>query len=149
MKMIEYFQTLPVGEVVNKRGLAYLKRLGYIWDYSRFGYLESLRIYGKKREGEPFRDEFTLEISPKRNCKAAERYDGALYEKWRQCGSARVEKTSDELLEIFGAQGHIELNGVILRPRYFDGCFKPYLVKDAPYSGKQVNHRFAFPGGVC
>ena len=60
MKMKEYFQNLPVGEVVNKRGLAYLKRLGFIWDYSPWGYLESLRIYGIHREGEPVRDQFTL-----------------------------------------------------------------------------------------
>lgn len=149
MKMNEYFQNLPVGEVVNKRGLAYLKRLGFIWDYSRWGYLESLRIYGKKREGSPWPDEFTLEISPKRNCKTAERYDGALYEKWRQCGTARVEKTSDEMFELFGPQGSFEFNGITFRPKYFDGCFNPYLVKDGPVNGKQVYHRFAFPGGVC
>lgn len=149
MKMNEYFQNLPVGEVVNKRGLAYLKRLGFIWDYSRFGYLESLRIYGKKREGNPWRDEFCLEISPKRNCKAAERYDGALYDGYRQCGSVRIEKTSDEMYDLFGPQGSFEFNGITFRPKYFDGCFNPYLVKDGPANGKQVYHRFAFPGGVC
>lgn len=148
MKMKEYFQNLPVGEVVNKRGLAYLKRLGFIWDYSPWGYLESLRIYGKKREGEPFRDELTLEISPKRNCKAAERYNGALFEKYRQCGRIEIDKTLDELLEMFGTQGSFEFNGITFRPRYFDGCFKPYLVKDGPANGRQVTHRMSLWGAV-
>lgn len=30
MTIKEYFDNLPVGEVVNKRGLAYLKRLGFV-----------------------------------------------------------------------------------------------------------------------
>lgn len=147
--MKEYFDNLPVGEVVNKRGLAYLKRLGFIWDYSQWGYLESLTIYGKKREGNPWPDEFCLEISPNQNCKMAELYDGALYDGCRQCGSIRIEKTSDELLEMFGIQGSFEFNGITFRTRYFDGCFKPYLVKDGPANGSEVHHRFAFPCGVC
>ncbi len=136
MKMNEYFQNLPVGEVVNKRGLAYLKRLGYIYDYSTWGYLESLHIFGKKREGEPFRDELWLEISQNRACKGAMDNDYS-------------EMTFDDLIAKFGRQGQFEFNGIIFRPRYFDGCFKPYLIKEGPANGKQVNHRFAFPTGVC
>jgi len=129
MKIKEYLRNLKSGEVVNKRGLSYLKRIGMIWDYSQWGYLESLHIFGKHRDGEPFRDEFWLEVSPNRACKDAEKLDGAMYGKWRQCGSARCEQTMDEMLEQYGPQGHIELDGMVFRPKYFDGCFKPYLVR--------------------
>lgn len=148
-KIQEYFNNLPVGEVVNKRGLAYLKRLGFIWDYSKWGYLESLRIYGKKRDGNPWRDEFCLEISPKRNCKAAERYDGALYNGYRQDGTIRIDKTSDELYEMFGPQGSFEFNGITFRPKYLSGCFKPYLVKAGPANRIAVNRTMSLWGAVC
>lgn len=144
--ILDYFQKLPVGEAVNKKGLAYLKRMGYIWDYSRFGYLESLHIFGALRPGEQFKDEFWLEISPKGKCKEAEKFDGAMYEKWRQCGSARCDLSMDEMLKLFGPQGHFEIDGITFRPKYFDGCFKPYLVKDGPANGERVNHRMAFLG---
>lgn len=131
MKTKEYLKNLRPGSVVNKRGLAYLKRLGFIWDYSRWGYLESLRIWGVKREGEQWRDEFHLEVSPKRKCPEAEKMEGAMHEQWRQCGTAWCDKTFDQMLDLFGPQGRIEWEGVIFRPMYFDGCFKPYLVRTA------------------
>lgn len=136
MKMNEYFQNLPVGEVVNKRGLAYLKRLGFIWDYSRWGYLEALHIFGKKPEGERWADELWLEISPNRACRGAEKLDYS-------------EMTHDDMLAKFGPQGSFVFNGIKFRPKYFDGCFNPYLVKDGPANGMEVHHRFAFPAGVC
>lgn len=136
MRMNEYFQNLPVGEVVNKRGLAYLKRLGFIWDYSPWGYLESLHIFGKKPEGERWADEWWLEISQNRACKGAEELDYS-------------EMTHDDMLAKFGHQGYFVFNGIKFRPKYFDGCFKPYLVKDGPTNGSEVHHRFAFPAGVC
>lgn len=135
-KIQEYFDSLPVGEVVNKRGLAYLKRLGFIWDYSPWGYLESLHIYGKKREGNYYQDEFRLEISPKRNCKLADSQSG-------------IDKTYDEMLDMFGTQGSFEFNGITFRTKYLDGCFKPYLVKAGPANGKFVNRTMSLWGAVC
>lgn len=140
-KIHEYFQNLPVGEVVNKRGLAYLKRIGLIWDYSKCGYLECLHVYDKEFYSDMH---YTF---PNGNAKDAERLDGAMYEKWRQT-SAQVDNLN-EFREEFGRCSTIVSHGVQFDTKYFDGCFKPYLVKDGPVNGKQVNHRFAFPGGVC
>ena len=128
MKIKDYLKNLKPGEAVGKRGVAYVKGLGYIWDYSQWGYLESLTIYGKKREGERWRDEFHLEVSPKRMCKLAEKFKGAMYERWRQ-DDGSCDMTFDEMLDLFGPQGRIEWEGIVFRPQYFDGCFNPYLVR--------------------
>ena len=149
MKIKDYLKALPKGEVVNKTALAYFKRLGYIWDYSRWGYLESLHIWGKKPTNDIYHDEFWLEISPKKNCAVAEKFEGAMYGKNRQTGCANTEKTFDEMLDIFGSQGSFEFEGMTFRTRYFDGCFKPYLVKDTPNDKREcVHHTIAMPSGV-
>ena len=135
MTIKEYFDNLPVGEVVNKRGLAYLKRLGMIYDYSPWGYLESVRIIGKKREGEPWADELWLEVSQTRKCKGV----------WQR---EHREMTSEDLLKFYGYQGTIELNGITFCPQYFDVCFKPYLVKTGPANGREVNHRMSVWGRI-
>lgn len=135
MKIQEYFENLPVGEVVNKRGLAYLKRLGYIWHYSEWGYLESLHIFGKKQDGQRWADEWWLEISPNRACKGAEKLDYS-------------EMTHDDMLAKFGHQGSFVFNGITFRTKYFDGCFCPYLVKDGPDNGKNVNRRICLWGAI-
>ena len=142
----EYFENLPVGEVVNKRGLAYLKRLGYIWDYSRFGYLEDLRMYSAPGY-DGFRTPHSMYIFDRGNAKEAEVFDGAMYEKWRQ-GQARTNLTSTEIFDKFGCGNHFNFNGIIFKTKYFDGCFNAYLVKAGPHNGREVNHRMAFPGGV-
>lgn len=124
----DYLHNLKSGEVVGKRGLCYFKRKGYIWDYSCFGYLESLHIWGKKRDGEYFRDEFWLEVSRDGNCHLAEQFAGEDGKK-RMYSSVRSDKTHDELRELFGPQGSFEFDGMTFGPKYFDGCFCPYLVK--------------------
>ena len=140
MKIKEYFNSLPVGEVVNKRGLAYLKRMGLIWDYSEYGYLECLHIHDKNYSSD------LRYLFSKGNAKSAERFEGAMYEKWRQT-RARVENI-DSVYEEFGGGGYIESNGVKFTTKYFDGCFNAYLVKVGPANGKEVNHRIAMPSGV-
>ena len=145
-KIQEYFENLPVGEVVNKRGLAYLKRLGDIWDYSNFGYLESVHIYGKK-DADGFRVDGWRYCFPKGNAKELEKYDGAMYEKWRQT-QAHTEMSREEIWDMFGARDTIEVNGIQFTTKYFDGCFNAYLVKAGPANGMEVQHRMAFPGGV-
>lgn len=148
-KIHEYFKNLPVGEIVNKRGIAYLKRLGFIWDYSCWGYVEGLTIKGKAQPGMPFRDELHLMVSPKQACKTAEQYDGAVHNGFRQTTSVKTNMTYEEMHEKFGDSNSFDFNGITFRLKYFDGCFNPYLVKDGPANGKTISHRFAFPGGVC
>ena len=84
---------------------------------------------------------------PKANAKELEKYDGAMYEKWRQT-RAHTEMTSDEIREKFGHDGIFEVNGIRFNHKYFDGCFNAYLIKIGPENGKEVRHRMAFPGGV-
>ena len=142
-KIQEYFENLPVGEVINKKGLAYLKKLGYIWDYSSFGYLESICVHTKDH------DRVYLTTFDKRNAKDLEKYDGAMYEKWRQSTARTDFENSGEVYENFGGNGAFWHNGVLFRQEYFDGCFNPYLIKVGPLNDKEaVNRRMAFPGGV-
>ena len=141
--MKEYFDRLPVGEVVNKRGLAYLKRLGLIWDYSKWGYLEGLRMRGTDDDWY----NIDRDLFPNGNAKEAEQLEGAMYEKWRQGQGRSDELTHDELREKF-PNGRIEALGNEFDTKYFDGCFMPYLVKTGPESGKQVNHRMCLWGAI-
>ena len=142
-KIQEYFENLPVGEVVNKKGLAYLKKLGYIWDYSRFGYLESIMIYTKDH------NTTLLTTFDKRNAKELEKYDGAMHEKWRQSTARTDFENSEEVYENFGGNGAFWHNGILFREKYYSGCFNSYLIKAGPVNDKPaVEHHFAFPGGV-
>ena len=142
-KIQQYFESLPVGEVINKKGLAYLKKLGYIWDYSRFGYLESISVHTKDH------DRVYLTTFDKRNAKELEKYDGAMYEKWRQGHAHTDYENPGEVYKMFGGNGAFWHDGVLFRQKYLDGCFNPYLIKAGPLNDKEpVNHRMAFPGGV-
>lgn len=135
MKIKEYLTNLPVGEVVNKTALAYFKRMGFIFDYSQWGYLESLHIFGKREDGKYYANEFWLQISGNRACKGSKERDYS-------------EMTFDDMCELFGPQFSFTWEGMTFRPKYFDGCFSPYLVKDGPANGKEVHHKIAFPCGV-
>lgn len=143
-KIQEYFESLPVGEVVNKKGLAHLKRKGFIWDYSKFGYLESILLYTKDHSC------VHLTTFDKQNASECEKYDGAMYEKWRQSTGETDLENSGAVYEKFGGgHGAFWCDGVLFRPQYYDGCFSPYLVKAGPLNDKPaVEHRMAFPGGV-
>ena len=148
MKLTEYFDNLPIGEVVNKRGLAYLKRMGYIWDYSEFGYLESVPISGKK-ERDGYRAEDFRHLFPFGNAKVVEGYDNAMYEKYRQKSAWNESLSREDMYNLFGVEREFEFKGNKFGLKYFDGCFSPYLVKTG--SAKvvsEVNHRMAFPFGV-
>ena len=144
MKTIDYLKSLPNGEVVGKRGLALFKRLGLIWDYSRFGYLEGLNIHGKKQED----DYLLLHISSNRMCKAAEPFQGAMHDKWRQ-KYAHCDKTKEELQSIFAPKNEFVYADITFHLKYLDGCFSPYLVKTSGGDNTStVNRRMAFPQGV-
>lgn len=103
----EILDNLPIGEVVPKRVLATMRCRGLIWDYSYWGYLESRCI-----PCEEFVFEF-IEVFPKGNAQDEPEFKG----------------TFDEIREKFGNNSKIEYQGFTFEPKYFDGCFKPYLVK--------------------
>lgn len=148
MRIIDYLQSLPKGEVVGKKGLAYLKRKGFIWDYSRFGYIEGLWIRGALRDGEPYRDEVCLELSRNARCAGAERLEGAMYGKWRQ-GQASCDMTANELNTLLSPSSSFEFEGMTFRLEYIDGCMKPYLIKEKDDSQPAtVTRRLAFREGV-
>ena len=129
MKLLDYINQLPIGEVVtNKRLLSVLKRKGLIFDYSRFGYLEDCRIYYNGQYGGK-----------------TERWDMMLYlftkgnapRNYIQCedGTKVLDSyislncNGDELRETYGIDGVIEYKGNYFTMQYLDGCFSPYLVK--------------------
>ena len=129
MKLLDYINQLPIGEVVtNKRLLAVLKRKGLIFDYSCFGYLESCWIYyngqyGNKTE----RWDRMLHLFTKGN--APRNYiqceDGTKY----LDRNVSLNCNSDEVSEIYGWDGVIEYKGNYFTMQYLSGCFSPYLVK--------------------
>ena len=143
MKIKEYLENLPIGEVVNKKALAYFKRIGYIWDYSRFGYLESVHIRGN----DGYDNSFHLDISANGKCGLIEGF-GAMYEKWRQSSAETNDYSSEQLREMVKPSWCFEWEGMRFRAKYYDGCFCPYLIKDSGPARGAVNHRFAFPDGV-
>ena len=148
MKIIDYLKSLPKGEIVGKRALAYFKRIGFIWDYSRFGYIEGLRISGAKEKDTPYREQVDLEISSTAKCKKAEILENAMYGRWRQT-TATCKKTAQELHSILTPSRSFRFAGMTFGLRYFDGCFKPYLVKEKDNDQKEtVTRHLAFPGGV-
>lgn len=143
MKMKEYFDQLSVGEVVNKRGLAYLKRIGLLWEYSEWGYLESISI---KPSDETWYN-FDRELFPNGNARECEKMKGAWH---NDCGRQLFgdsELTRDELREKFPS-GSISALGNTFDTKYLDGCFKPYLIKTGPSNGKEVNRHMVLWGAI-
>ena len=149
MKMTEYFDSLPIGEVVNKRGLAYFKRMGYIWNYSEFGYLEKVTIVGET-ESDGYRAEDYRHLFPFGNAKVVEGYNGAMmYGKYRQTSAWNETLSREDMHSLFGSKWEFEFKGNKFRAKYFDGCFSPYLVKTGSVKPvSEVEHRLAFPFGV-
>ena len=129
MKLLDYINQLPIGEVVtNKRLLAVLKRKGLIFDYSCFGYLESCWIYYNEQYGNKTeRWHRMLHLFTKGN--APRNYelcaDGTKY----LDRNVSLNCNSDEVSEIYGWDGVIEYKGNYFAMQYLDGCFSPYLVK--------------------
>ena len=129
MKLLDYIEKLPIGEVVtNKRLLSVLKRKGLIFDYSRFGYLEDCRIYyNEQYGGKTERWDMMLYLFTKGN--APRNYiqfeDGTKV----LDGYIQLDCDGDELRETYGMDGVIEYKGNYFTMQYLDGCFSPYLVK--------------------
>ena len=149
MKLLDYINQLPIGEVVtNKRLLAVLKRKGLIFDYSWWGYLESCQIYyngqyGNKTE----RWNRMLHIFTKGN--APRNYelckDGTKFLDNR----VSLDCNSDEVSEIYGWDGVIEYKGNYFTMQYLDGCFSPYLVKCDEKGHYSRKRSMCLWGAIC
>lgn len=130
MKLLDYINQLPIGEVVtNKRLLSVLKRKGLIFDYSFFGYLESCFIYYNEQYGDKTeRWHKMLHLFTKGN--APRNY------KLCKDGTKVLNSTislncdSNELYKNYGCDGGvIEYKGCYFTMQYLSGCFSPFLVK--------------------
>ena len=149
MKLLDYINQLPIGEVVtNKKFLAVLKRKGLIFDYSLCGYLESCFIYyneqygGKTERLSRMLHLFTKGNAP-RNYKQCK--DGAKY----LDDSLSLNCDSDELRETYGMDGVIEYKGNYFTMQYLDGCFSPYLVKCDEKGHYSQKHSMSLWGAIC
>ena len=139
MKLLDYINQLPIGEVVtNKRLLAVLKRKGLIFDYSFWGYLEPCFIYYNEQYGDKTErwhkmlHIFTKGNAP-RNYKLCKDGTKVLDH------NVSLNCDSDELYKTYGIDGVIEYKGNYFTMQYLSGCFNPYLVKcnkDGNYSRK-------------
>jgi hypothetical protein len=115
--------------ITDKRILSYFKRIGFIWDYSQYGYLEGVYVRPQNR------DEFDkyFELFSKQNAKELEKYNSAVYKEngkiYRQGTAITDIPTHDEILELYGYNSTFEWNGNTFGMKYVDGCFCPYLVK--------------------
>ena len=148
MKLLDYINQLPIGEVVtNKRLLAVLKRKGLIFDYSCFGYLESCFIYyneqygGKTERWNRMLHLFTKGNAP-RNYKQYN--DGTKYLDDR----VSLDCDGDELRKTYGMDGVIEYKGNYFTMQYLDGCFSPYLVKCDEKGNYSRKHSMCLCGAI-
>lgn len=129
MKLLDYINQLPIGEVVtNKLLLSVLKRKGLIFDYSWWGYLEDCCIYyNMEYGGKTERDNRRLCLFAKGNAPR----------NYIQCedGTKVLDSyislncNSDELNKTYGWDDVIEYKGNYFTMQYLSGCFSPYLVK--------------------
>lgn len=124
----ELLSSYKVNEpITDKRILYHFKKLGYIWDYSKWGYLESVIIHASdSREYAP-----CVELFASKNAKELEQYYMAVYiegnKVYRQSSARTDIPTTEKIREKFVC-GHFEWNGYKFGTRYVSGCFQPYLV---------------------
>jgi hypothetical protein len=138
MKTIEYLQNLPKGAIVNnKRALAIFKKLGLIYDYSAWGYLESQNVYYMSTyNGKTTREHiFTYSGKPIQN---------------GQFGSVdNPFSSSDEMFKHYSYSLNFEYKGMKFSSKYLDGCFNAYLEKVSDNENKQtVNPRNSLFGAI-
>ena len=149
MKLLDYINQLPIGEVVtNKRLLAVLKRKGLIFDYSCFGYLESCFIYYNEQYGDKTeRWSSMLHLFTKGN--APRNYglcaDGTKYLEH----NVSLNCDREELYKTYGSDGVIEYKGNYFTMQYLSGCFSPYLVKCDEKGNYSRKHSMCLWGAIC
>lgn len=149
MKLLDYIEHLPMGEVVtNKRLLSVLKRKGLIFDYSRFGYLEDCCIYyNGQYGGKTERWDMMLYLFTKGN--APRNY--TQFEDGTKVLDSHVHLNcnGDELRETYGMDGVIEYKGNYFTMQYLDGCFSPYLVKCDEKGNYSRKRSMCLWGAIC
>lgn len=148
MKLLDYIKQLPIGEVVmNKRFLAVLKHKGLIFDYSRFGYLESCFIHYNEQYGDKTErlsrmlHLFTKGNAP-RNYKLCK--DGTKY----LDRNVSLNCDREELYKTYGSDGVIEYKGNYFTMQYLSGCFNPYLVKCDEKGNYSRKHSMGLWGAI-
>lgn len=130
MKLLDYIEQLPIGEVVtNKRLLSVLKRKGLIFDYSVYGFLESCNIYYNE-ECKRGTERWSRMLHLFTNGNAPRIYkdcaDGTKVLEFH----VSLNCDSDELNKTYGYDGGvIEYKGNYFTMQYLDGCLSPFLVK--------------------
>lgn len=114
--------------ITDKRILSYFKKLGFIWDYSQWGYLESVIVY-------PSNDnEYDIQyyIFNQSNAKELEKYPMAVWcengKVYRQQSARTDIPTNDDIREIFGYGSNFEWDNYVFSTKYVSGCFNPCLV---------------------
>lgn len=114
MKITENLEQLPIGEVVPKKVLAVLKRVGLIYDYSSFGYLESCQLRYHYDDG--YRDHKYAETFPLGNAP-------------KVYSNPDEDMTWEEMQEKYKYNETIKYKEWEFDTKYLSGCFQPYLVK--------------------
>lgn len=137
MKVLDYLKRLPEGSIVaNKRVLHLFKRIGFISDYSQWGYLESQYVYFE-RDDEGV-DYIHSECGPLIN-------DGD------KGSRGNPFKDLDEMHEsgYYTSLKDFEYKGYKFSFKYLDGCFRPYLqMVKAPDERKKVNPTMSLWGTI-
>lgn len=116
----ELLSTYKVGQrIEDKRILAYFKRLGFIWDYSRWGNLESIVVNACDYNAK------CCTLFPKGNAKELEKLDGAMWHKWRQ-SSCKSDMNYNDITSKYSG-GSFKWDKYVFTKVYVSGCFASYL----------------------
>lgn len=124
MKIIDLIKKHPKNTpITDKRILYYLKRLGYIWDYSPWGYLESIRIKTKDSSNEVWGTIFEDRKANELVDAASITIDGKKYRQ-QQC---KIDMLYDDARMRY-TDWTFTFEGFKFSTKYIDGCFSPYLI---------------------
>ena len=127
MKVLDYLKGLKAGDVIkDKRALLALRRAGLIWDYSKWGYLESILVYCRNRKGDG--ECLHLTVFPEGNAAELEKLPGAVLDAYRQ-GRCQSPEHYEDLREKFTGWRKITYKGMQFETEFYSGCFSPFLVK--------------------
>lgn len=119
MKITEILEQIPIGgTVTNRMVLSVLKRAGVIYDYSRFGYLESQKVHANA--------------------------DGYTFDHYEEFGKELKDNKFNTIEDLWNWRKSLkkEYKGFGFDTKYLSGCFQPYLIK---VSGPTRTHKKANP----
>ncbi len=120
MKILDLIKQQPKNQpITDKRILYHLKRLGYIWDYSQWGYLECARIKLRDDTAYPYLFE---------HGNSKELHKQAALNNIPGLCLFSIPLSRDEFYEKYSCNGTFTFEGFVFGSTYVDGCFKSYLV---------------------